>query len=166
MWRICLVAIIAVTTASAQKASTSAPAQKVEVIKFQRLEELMTTRSEKIQVINFWATWCGPCVQELPSFQGLHVHDPSVEVTLVNLDYADQLNKVKSFVAKRKITARVLLLDDIDYDSWIDRVDPAWGGAIPATLFVNTATGQKIFVDRPLSESELDAQVKALKSTN
>jgi len=157
LWRAFVFIIFAVASASAQK---------VEVVKFDRLEELMTTRSDKIQVINFWATWCGPCVQELPYFQNLEVQDPSVKVTLVNLDYADKLKQVNSFVSKKKITSRVLLLDDIDYDAWIDRVDPSWGGAIPATLFINTATGQRKFADRPLTNAELETLVKSLKSTN
>jgi len=148
-------------------AASSAMAQKAEVVKFDQLEELLTSKSEKIQVINFWATWCGPCVHELPHFQRLEARQyPDVQITLINLDYADQLPKVNAFLAKKKITSKVLLLDEIDYNSWIDRVDPSWGGAIPATLFINPSTGQRKFVDKELSESELDLYIKALKSSN
>jgi len=144
-------------------ATTSAFAQKVEVIKFDRLEEIMTTKSEKIQVINFWATWCGPCVQELPHFQKVETQDPDVKITLINLDYADKARKVSSFVASKKITSEVLLLDEIDYDTWIDRVDPSWGGAIPATLFINTATGKRKFTEKPLTHAELEETIRTLK---
>jgi len=148
-------------------AAFSVKAQKAEVVKFDRLEELLATKSDKILVINFWATWCGPCVHELPYFQSLEARqDPSVQITLVNLDYADKLDKVNAFLEKKKITSKVLLLDEIDYNAWIDRVDPSWGGAIPATLFINTATGRRKFVDKELTESELDLNIKALKSSN
>lgn len=147
--------------------SSAAAAQKVDVIKFDQLDALISTRSDKIRVINFWATWCGPCVKELPYFQKLEEKQmPDVEITLINLDYADKLGKVKTFVNKKKLTSRVFLLDEIDYNSWIDRVDPSWGGAIPATLFINTSTGQRKFVDTPLTESELESHIKSVQSTN
>lgn len=147
--------------------SSTAIAQKAEVIKFDRLEDLITKKSGKIQVINFWATWCAPCVQELPYFQNLAAKQhPDVEITLINLDFADKVGKVNAFIAKRKITSPVLLLDEVDYNSWIDRIDPSWGGAIPATLFINTTTGQRKFVDKPITESELESYIKSVKSSN
>lgn len=147
--------------------SSTAMAQKAEVIKFDRLEDLITKKSGKIQVINFWATWCAPCVQELPYFQNLAAKQhPDVEITLINLDFADKVGKVNAFIAKRKITSPVLLLDEVDYNSWIDRIDPSWGGAIPATLFINTTTGQRKFVDKPITESELESYIKSVKSSN
>lgn len=142
-------------------------AQQAEVVKFDRVEELLSKKSDKVQVINFWATWCGPCVQELPYFQNLEARqDPSVQITLINLDYVEKLEKVNAFLAKKKISSKVLLLDEIDYNAWIDRVDPSWGGAIPATLFINPSTGQRKFVDKGLTESEIESYIKALKSSN
>ena len=106
-------------------------------------------------------------MKELPHFQNLEAsQDPDLDITLINLDYADKVNKVNAFLAKRKMTSKVLLLDDIDYNSWIDRVDPSWGGAIPATLFINTATGERKFIEKELTEAELMSIVKSLKSTN
>jgi thiol-disulfide isomerase/thioredoxin len=147
--------------------STSALAQQAEVVKFGRLEKLITSKSDKIQVINFWATWCAPCVKELPYFENLEQkNDPSVKVTLINLDYADKVGKVNAFISKKKITSDVLLLDEIDYNSWIDKVDPSWNGAIPATLVINTSTGERKFMEGELTEPELDAFIKAVKSSN
>jgi len=147
--------------------STSALAQQAEVVKFGRLEKLITSKSDKIQVINFWATWCAPCVKELPYFENLEQkNDPSVKVTLINLDYADKVGKVNAFISKKKITSDVLLLDEIDYNSWIDKVDPSWNGAIPATLVINTSTGERKFMECELTEPELDAFIKAVKSSN
>jgi len=138
--------------------------QEVPIVKFDRLEKLMQTKSEKIQVINFWATWCAPCVAELPLFEKLNAaQSEKVKVTLVNLDYADQINKVKGFVSRKKMKSDVLLLDEIDYNSWIDRVDTRWQGAIPATLIINTSTGQRKFIDREVKEGELESIIAELK---
>jgi thiol-disulfide isomerase/thioredoxin len=85
------------------------------VIKFDQLEKVLLEPSDKIHVINFWATWCAPCVKELPFFEKLHEErSDQVKVTLINLDFAEKLDRVNSFIARKKITAEVLLLDEID----------------------------------------------------
>ena len=138
-------------------------AQQAEVIKFDRLRSLLEEKGEKVQVINFWATWCAPCVKELPLFEALTArNEPTIRVTLVSLDFADEIKKVNSFISRRKIRSEVLLLDEIDYNSWIDRVEETWGGAIPATLFINQRTGQRKFVDRELKDGELEEIIVSL----
>ena len=66
------------------------------------------------------------------------------------------------FVEKRELTPQVLLLDEIDYNSWIDKVDPSWSGAIPATLIINHKTGQRRFLERELKTGELEQIIKQL----
>jgi hypothetical protein len=78
-----------------------------------------------------------------------------VKVTLINLDFADKEKKVESFLSKKKMQTEVLLLDEIDYNTWIDKVDQSWGGAIPATLIVNPKNGKRKFIERELQEGEL-----------
>jgi len=143
--------------------AASSNAQQAEVIKFEKLHSLLEEKGEKVQVINFWATWCAPCVKELPLFDALTArNDPSVKVTLVSLDFADEIKKVNTFISRRKIRSEVLLLDEIDYNSWIDRVEESWGGAIPATLFINQKTGQRKFLDRELKDGELEEVIASL----
>ena len=144
-------------------ASVSSFAQQAEVIKFDKLRSLLDEEGDKVHVINFWATWCAPCVKELPLFEALNAKkDPNIKVTLVSLDFADEINKVNSFISKRKIKSSVLLLDEIDYNSWIDRVEKSWGGAIPATLFINQRTGERKFVDKELKDGELEKVIESL----
>jgi thiol-disulfide isomerase/thioredoxin len=134
------------------------------VVKFDQVEKIITTPSDQIQIINFWATWCAPCVQELPLFEELQAANKNkIKVTLVSLDFADKVDKVDSFVARKKIGSKVILLDDLDYNSWIDRVDPSWSGAIPATLIINTQTGRRKFVGKELKEGELEKLVDEVK---
>lgn len=142
------------------------PSPAVRVVKFEALEHLMTRNSDRIEVINFWATWCQPCIKELPYFQALHTNmSGQVNVTLISLDFAEALGeKVIPFVKKRQLTIPVLLLDEIDYNSWIDRVDPSWSGAIPATLIINHRTGKRKFVERELKEGEIELMIKELSS--
>lgn len=139
-------------------------AQQATIVKFDAIEKILNTKSEQIQVINFWATWCAPCIKELPLLEKLNSqNDLNAKITLINLDYADKLDKVNAFMARKNIQSEVLLLDEIDYNSWIDKVDKAWSGAIPATLIINPKTGQRKFVEKALKEGELEELIAGLK---
>ncbi|WP_246202758.1 TlpA family protein disulfide reductase, partial [Fulvivirga lutimaris] len=138
-------------------------AQSVEVIKYAGLDNLIKAESEKIEVINFWATWCGPCVKELPYFeQTAKELKDKINVNLISIDYVQEIEKVKKFVARKEIKSKVYLLDEIDGNTWIDKVEPSWSGAIPATLIINHATGEKAFVEHELKEGELEKLIEGL----
>jgi hypothetical protein len=89
--------------------------------------------------------------------------NPNVKITLVSLDFSDKIDNVNSFIKRKKIQAEVLLLDEIDYNAWIDKVDKAWSGAIPATLILNTKTKQRKFLERELKEGELEKLITGLE---
>src|SRR5688572_26270211 len=98
--------------------------QQARIIKYADLQKILETNSTQIQVINFWATWCAPCVKELPLLEKLSTQkDLNAKITLINLDYADKLDKVNAFIVRKNIQSEVLLLDEIDYNAWIDKVD-------------------------------------------
>lgn len=141
-------------------------AQEIPVIKIKDLESVIASKDHDIHVINFWATWCGPCVSELPHFEALTAEGrPDVEVTLISLDFVDQIERVKKFVKRRNLKSTVLLLDEIDYNSWIDRVEPSWSGTIPATLIINTKTGKRKFVGQELAEGDLQQLVEEMQKS-
>ncbi len=107
-------------------------------------------------VVNFWATWCSPCVKEIGYFEELHRSrvDAAVKVILVSLDFPDQLeSRVIPFLEERNITAPVMLVTDLNYNAWIDLVDPAWSGALPATLIYRNS--ERVFLEKELSRNEL-----------
>ena len=98
---------------------------------------LAQTQNDTTYVINFWATWCAPCVKELPYFEKLHqaMAAQKIKVILVSLDFRKDLEtKLKPFLAQRQISASVAALLDSRQAQWIDKIDPSWSGAVPATL--------------------------------
>jgi thiol-disulfide isomerase/thioredoxin len=136
--------------------------RKIEVIDVEKLETLIHNPAAGTRVINFWATWCKPCVEELPYFEALRDKPAfrQVEVILISLDFVSDLDsKVIKFINKRNIQSTVMLLDNTDYNIWIDKVDPSWSGAIPATLIVNGRTGNRVFFEKQFEEGELEDQL-------
>ncbi|WP_395633561.1 TlpA family protein disulfide reductase [Flavobacterium sp.] len=106
--------------------------------KFDAFEKAILKEDDNTYVINFWATWCAPCIKELPYFEQLHKDNPKVKVILVSLDSQKDLEKkLIPFVAKKQLTAEVILLSDKDYNTWLDKIDASWSGAIPATLIIS-----------------------------
>jgi thiol-disulfide isomerase/thioredoxin len=104
------------------------------------LKPLLEKNDGKTYIVNFWATWCAPCVKELPYFEKIkkEYDDKNVEVLLVSLDFPKQVEKkLIPFINKRKLNSKVVLLDDINEDVWIKSIDENWSGAIPATLIYN-----------------------------
>ena len=111
---------------------------EIKVYDFEALEPLLYTNSEKTYLVNFWAMWCAPCVKELPFIQEYEKNNPEVEVLLVSMDFVEDIEtKLKPFLKKKGITSKVVLLDDPDANSWIDKIDPNWSGAIPFTIIFN-----------------------------
>ncbi len=113
-----------------------ATAQKVAVYEqFAPFEKAVVKANDTTYVVNFWATWCAPCVKELPYFEQLHKENKNVKVILVSLDSKKDLEKkLLPFINRKKITAQVVMLSDKDYNSWLDKIDKSWSGSIPATF--------------------------------
>lgn len=104
-----------------------------------QLEARIRQAGDTTLVVNFWATWCGPCVQELPLFDELNRrYAPfGLKVVLISLDFKSQKDKrLLPFLLNHPMSPEIGLLADPDQDSWIPRVDSLWDGAIPATLIV------------------------------
>lgn len=137
-------------------------AQDVEVINFEELNRLINERDDGIRIFNFWATWCKPCVVELPYFEKLAAsHQGPLTIYLISLDFVEELDsKVKPFIRKKNLQSEVKLLDETDYNSFIDRVSKEWSGAIPATLFVDATNGRRSFYEGEIEEQELKDKFK------
>lgn len=140
-----------------------AQTRNVPVVKLPHLQRYLTSTADTTYVINFWATWCKPCIEELPNFEALQKQyaGKPVQVILVSLDFAKDLEKkVIPFVNRRQLQSTVFLLDEPDQNAWIDTIDPSWSGAIPATLFINPARGQRFFIEKPLTPQQLEEHLK------
>jgi len=144
-------------------ALAEAGAQHVSEIDRDGIVGLTQLDSDTTYVINFWATWCSPCVKEIGYFEELHRAYvlEKLQVVLVSLDFPNQMERrVIPFLQEKEITAPVRLVTDLDYNSWIDQVDPSWTGALPATLILRK--DKRLFLEKELTKSELFEYVEQI----
>ena len=126
---------------------------QVSKIKLPELEQMVSASESPMTVVNFWATWCGPCIEEMPHFLEASKM-PDVALILVSLDFPEEEAKVNKFVKRRDIDHPVFLLDEKDYDSYMPKINSSWTGAIPATLVV-TQGGSRSFYEQSFTRAEL-----------
>lgn len=135
----------------------------IPVYDFDKLEAvLLNQKNDTTYVVNFWATWCKPCINELPFFEqlGSTYADKKVKVVLVSLDFPEYLHtKVVPFIEKYQLVSEVILLADDDANTWIPKVSKEWEGSIPATVIFNGEN--RSFYERSFTYKELEKEVQS-----
>jgi thiol-disulfide isomerase/thioredoxin len=129
--------------------------QQILVLKFNELEQHWIKNNDTVYLVNYWATWCKPCVEELPDFIELEkqMKNQKFKMILVSLDFPSQIDsRVVPFLKEQEISSTVIILDDNPND-WINKVNENWDGDIPVTqVFQNS---QKEFHNSSLNLKEL-----------
>ncbi len=126
--------------AVAAKVEKTEPTLSAVYDSYDDLAYMFNYHNDTTYVINFWATWCAPCIAELPYFELMNkkYKDEKVKVVLISLDSKKVIDsKLRPFIQKEKLMSHVVALTDPDYNTWIDKVNPDWDGAIPVTIIYN-----------------------------
>lgn len=153
-----LVCLVLIFISSGEK-----PASEISVktYNFDEIQPLLNKENDTVYVINFWATWCAPCVAEIPYFEklGEKHSNRNLKILMVSLDFPNHLkSRLIPFIEKNKLKNEVVLLNDPDANRWIPLVDKDWSGVIPATLIYNK--NKRVFIPTELSFEELETAVK------
>jgi thiol-disulfide isomerase/thioredoxin len=133
----------------------------VKAYDYKGLAPLLQQENDSIYVVNFWATWCQPCVEELPYFEQINTiyKDKKVKVILVSLDMKNQIKtKLLPFITTNKLQSEVVLLSDPDANSWIPKIDSTWSGAIPATIMYNK--NKRKFYEQSFTLDTLEKEIQ------
>ncbi|HSH64447.1 MAG TPA: TlpA family protein disulfide reductase [Bacteroidia bacterium] len=128
--------------------------QSIRVIKIEELEKRVKNDSDTTYVVNFWATWCAPCVKELPDFDSLTAYTvkEKVKVLLISLDFKEDLDqKVIPFIKKKQIQSEVLLLDELNGNYFIPKISANWSGALPGTWIINNKKNVNRFFEKKIT---------------
>lgn len=133
---------------------------QVKEFNFNEFEPLLHKQTDTIYVVNFWATWCSPCVAELPYFEKVNQNFKSkkVKVLLVSLDFPKHKeSRLIPFISKNNLKSEVVFLNDPDANAWIDKVDPNWSGAIPFTVIYNAK--RRKYYEQSFTYDELQKEI-------
>ncbi len=142
--------------------ASRARAAGVPVIKFPQLEEIMTHRTDTTYVLNFFATWCDPCKEEFPAFQRWSAMQlgKKVRLVFVSLDFKRERTRgLAAFLKSHHVRNDVVLLDETDYNAWINRVDSTWNGNLPMTLVISGRERRRHAYPQEFTFDELKATV-------
>ena len=140
--------------------------QQVRPVKITELERTIK-ESKTPLIVNFWATFCVPCLQEIPYFQEIANQYKSNDVSLVfvSLDMKEAYPvKVNNMARKLNLTYPVVWLNETNADYFCPRIDTTWTGGMPSSLFVNNATGYHKFFEEPLSKEKLEKEIQVMLS--
>lgn len=120
---------------------------------------MLHQEGSKTYVVNFWATWCAPCIKELPYFEALNKNQ-NIDVLLVSLDFPQHKeSRLLPFIKKNQLQSKVVHLDDANENFWINAIDTTWSGAIPATIIYNNQ--KRGFYERLFTQKELETLVES-----
>ena len=128
------------------------------------LEEYIA-KSDAPTVVNFWATYCGPCLKEIPYFQEVvkQYEAKGVKLLLVSLDFKESFpDKISSFPNKRKFDSPIVWLDETNADYFCPKVDHKWSGVMPATLFINNKKGHRSFFEEEMSKEKFESEIRKI----
>ncbi len=111
---------------------------KLDTITEQGVKELMKNNGDKLRLINIWATWCGPCVEEFPEFVTINrmYRSRDFEFISISADDPSLKEKVYKFLKKEEASNKNYIFNTDNKYKLIEAVDPQWQGGLPYTILV------------------------------
>jgi thiol-disulfide isomerase/thioredoxin len=120
-------------------------------------------KSDSTVVISFWATFCKPCVEEIPYLESISekYKNQKVKLLLVSLDLKSFYpNQIQDFAEKNNYSSQIVWLNETNADYFCPKIDKNWSGVIPSTIIVNKRTGYKKFFEEQIKPAEFEEELK------
>jgi len=141
---------------------SSAKSQDISSWKIKNVVDYMSN-SDSVLVINFWATFCKPCIEEIPYMEsiGQKYKDQKVKILLVSLDLPGFFpGKIEDFAKKNNYSSQVVWLNENNADYFCPKIDKSWTGGIPSTVIINRKTGYKKFFEEQMKPDQFEQELK------
>lgn len=144
--------------------AATASSQSIPKWKMGQVVKAFSKNNDTVYVVNFWATFCKPCIEEIPDFIRIvkKYEKQKVKLMLVSLDLPSFYPaKIAAFAKKNNYTADIIWLNETNADIFCPMIDKKWSGAIPSTIIVNNKTGYRKFTEDQISPADFEAAIKA-----
>lgn len=138
--------------------------QEIKIVKIEELKKEYTKPDDTTYVVNFFASWCGPCIMEIPILNKFNEEHKNTNVKLiyVSVDNLSATKKLQKTITKLKMQAPVYLLNESSDFSWLPYIDKRWQGSIPATMIINSKKNVKAFFETPMEKGQLEFYLQKL----
>ena len=143
--------------------SIAAQSQVIHKWKITDVVNYFKKNNDTVYIVNFWATFCKPCIAEIPDFIRLvkKYEGQKVKLLLVSVDLPGYYPaKIAAFAKKNNYNTNIVWLNETNADIFCPAIDKKWSGAIPATIIVNNKTGYRKFVEGEMNASDFEAILK------
>lgn len=137
-------------------------AQQISIYKADDLVKRISN-TDTFYVVNFWATWCGPCVKELPEFDKLkfHLSGKPVKILLVSLDFKEAYpKKIANVIRKKDLQHEVVWFNETNANEFIPKISNEWQGSIPATLLFYKKMEYRNFFEGSITAEQLQLMIE------
>lgn len=139
--------------------------QPMKAVKFNEVEQIIKSKNDTLYILNFWATWCQPCVKELPYFEEIteKYKDNKLRVLLISMDFADDVEKrLIPFLNKKTLKSTVWWLDELKQNDFIAKVEENWYGAIPFTLIKRGSSEERYWREGKWNQNQLNKKIEEI----
>ena len=141
----------------------AAKSQRIPKWKIEDVVKSYAAKNDTVYVVNFWATFCKPCNEEIPDFIRIvkKYEKQKIKLLLVSLDLPSYYAvKLPAFIKKYKYNTNHVWLNETNADHFCPAIDEKWSGAIPSTIIVNNKTGYRKFIEDQVSAADFEAALK------